>query len=71
MPRIQRHNRRRGGVYWVAMERLEADLLSGYLERNGGDMRATADELGISLQTLYYRCRKLKIGKYAVGRKSA
>lgn len=70
MPRIQRHNRRKS-VYASAMDRFERELIEQYLARFDGVMRDTADALGIALQTLYYRCRLLKVGPYAQGAKRA
>lgn len=69
MPRIMRH-RRAKSVYFVAMEKFEKELISGYLERFDGYMPDVAGALGIALQTLYYRCKKLKIGRYATEKRA-
>lgn len=69
-PRIHRHRRSTRGAYWVALEEFERRFLEGYLERFEAHMPTIAGALGLSLQTLYYRCRKLKIGRYAPGRKA-
>lgn len=37
------------------IEKLEREAIEAALERNDGNRRATAEELGISLRTLYYR----------------
>lgn len=69
--RIHRPNHKRPrGAYWVAMENFERNLLEEYITRFESHMPTVAGALGIALQTLYYRCRKLKIGRYAVGKKA-
>ena len=43
------------------LEDSEKDAITASLERNGGDKKLAAEELGISLRTLYRKIKELGI----------
>ena len=47
----------------LTMQKAEADMIRKALERNNGDRRETAAELGISERTLNRKIKEYRIGK--------